>query len=683
MSGFPGLLEWRWSVLDKIAVSLVVTSLGVGAGACGGAPAARLTSELAARPGAPIQPGLASAFSRGDHGITARFDAKAAPETARVVFPTQANGRVRLEDATSGAVVAFRLRGARSIDAETGDGYVVYRGAHAAGATLLHRALPSGTEDYVAFDTRPAAPNLAYEMTLGPNVEGLRLVAGTLEMLDRDGTPRLRVEPPFVVGADGAHVAATLAVEGCAVDRDPAAPWGREVTPPGAASCAVTVTWPDAQLRYPAVVDPRWTTTGSMTATRIDHTATLLSTGKVLVAGGRNAPGNSSGLSSAELFDRTTGTWAATGSMTGARYQHTATQLGTNSNTTTSGKVLVAGGITASTSLNTAELYSPSAGTWVAAATLNAARNLHTATLLANGKVLVAGGVGGGTVLNTTALYDPASGSGTWTATGNLPQRVRSHTATLLQVSGNTTLNNKVLVVGGDSGGGTSVANVQLFDGTSTWSSLTALSSAREGHTATALSNGNVLVTGGVNGTTVLNTTLLFNAATGSGSFASAGNLTGARQAHTATLLPSTLVKNGQVLVAGGSNGTASQSTAELWNGTATWTRPPRCRRRGKARPRRCWETTWCCSPAAPTAPRGWRRRRCTTRRLRSGARRTVSARPGFASTASAATPPATPAAGRAISPASWGSARPSPAARSAGRPWGRATPPRPARVHP
>jgi len=572
MSGFPGLLEWRWSVLDKIAVSLVVTSLGVGAGACGGAPAARLTSELAARPGAPIQPGLASAFSRGDHGITARFDAKAAPETARVVFPTQANGRVRLEDATSGAVVAFRLRGARSIDAETGDGYVVYRGAHAAGATLLHRALPSGTEDYVAFDTRPAAPNLAYEMTLGPNVEGLRLVAGTLEMLDRDGTPRLRVEPPFVVGADGAHVAATLAVEGCAVDRDPAAPWGREVTPPGAASCAVTVTWPDAQLRYPAVVDPRWTTTGSMTATRIDHTATLLSTGKVLVAGGRNAPGNSSGLSSAELFDRTTGTWAATGSMTGARYQHTATQLGTNSNTTTSGKVLVAGGITASTSLNTAELYSPSAGTWVAAATLNAARNLHTATLLANGKVLVAGGVGGGTVLNTTALYDPASGSGTWTATGNLPQRVRSHTATLLQVSGNTTLNNKVLVVGGDSGGGTSVANVQLFDGTSTWSSLTALSSAREGHTATALSNGNVLVTGGVNGTTVLNTTLLFNAATGSGSFASAGNLTGARQAHTATLLPSTLVKNGQVLVAGGSNGTASQSTAELWNGTATWT---------------------------------------------------------------------------------------------------------------
>ncbi|HXU01995.1 MAG TPA: kelch repeat-containing protein, partial [Polyangia bacterium] len=528
-------------------------------------------SELAARPGAPIEPGLASAFSKGDYGLMARFDAKEAPETERVVYPAQSNGRVRLEDASSGAVVAFRLRGAVSIDAEAGAGYLVYRGAHESGATLLHRALPSGTEDYVAFDARPAAAKLTYELTRGPNVQGLRLVEGTLEMLDGGGTPRLRVEPPYVVSADGARVAATLAVEGCAFDTDPAAPWGREVTPPGAESCAVIVTWPDAEVRYPALVDPRWTTTGSMTVTRQDHTATLLPTGKVLVAGGRSGPSNSSGLSSAELYDRTTGTWAATGSMSGARYQHTATQLGTSSNATTSGKVLVVGGITAGASLNSAELYSPSAGTWIAATTPSGARNLHSATALASGKVLVAGGVNGATVLNTAALYDPATGSGAWTATGALPQKVRSHTATLLQVPSNATLNNKVLVVGGDSGGGASVANVQLFDGTSTWSSSTALSSPREGHTATALANGNVLVAGGANGSTVLNTTLLFNAASGSGSWASAGNLTGARQAHTATLLPATLVKNGQVLVAGGTNGTASQSTAELWNGTTTW----------------------------------------------------------------------------------------------------------------
>src|SRR3954470_16848242 len=165
--------------------------------------------------------------------------------------------------------------------------------------------------------------------------------------------------------------------------------------------------------------------------------------------------------------------------MTGARTLHTATQLNTGANATTSGKVLVAGGINGSASQNTAQLYSPSAGTWTAAANLNAARHGQTATLLSSGKVLLAGGLTGTTVLNTAVAYDPSSGTGTWTATGNMPQAVRFHTATRVNVPSNGTLNNKVLVVGGNSGTA-SVASVQLFDGTSTWSSLTALSSPRE-----------------------------------------------------------------------------------------------------------------------------------------------------------------------------------------------------------
>ena len=535
-----------------------------------------MVSALAERPGTPIEPGIASGFATGEYGIMARFDANAAPESARVVFPKQSNGRVRVEDTTSGAVVDFRIRGARTVDAESGDGYVVYRGAHESGATLLHRALPSGTEDYVAFDARPAAAKLTYDVALGPNVAGLRLVEGSLEMIDADGAPRLRVEPPFLVDAGGARIAATLAVEGCEYDKDPSAPWGREVTPPGAESCDVSVTWPDTEVHYPAVLDPRWTTTGSMTVNRQDHTATLLSTGKVLVAGGRSGPTNSSGLNTAELFDRTTGTWAATGSMTGGRFQHTATQLGTNSNTNTSGKVLVMGGITANASINTAELYAVSgtgAGTWSAAATPNGARNLHTATLLASGKVLFAGGANSGAVLGTASLYDPTgTGTGSWSTTGAMQKAVRSHTATLLQVSGNATLNNKVLVVGGDQGGGTSVTNVQLFDGTSTWTSLTALLAAREAHTATALANGNVLIAGGLTNSTVLGTSLLFSAASGSGSWGTAVNMTSARQGHTATLLPSTLVTQGQVLVTGGVNTTGTLATAELWTASSnTW----------------------------------------------------------------------------------------------------------------
>ena len=67
-------------------------------------------------------------------------------------------------------------------------------------------------------------------------------------------------------------------------------------------------------LRYPVVIDPSWTATGSMGTARIYNTATLLPSGKVLVAGGVANPGNVY-LSSAELYDPATGTWTTTGSM--------------------------------------------------------------------------------------------------------------------------------------------------------------------------------------------------------------------------------------------------------------------------------------------------------------------------------------------------------------------------------
>jgi Galactose oxidase, central domain len=119
--------------------------------------------------------------------------------------------------------------------------------------------------------------------------------------------------------------------------------------------------------------------TGSLNTARQFHTATLLSNGKVLVAGGR---GTSGYLTSAELYDPASGTWSATGSLTTARYQHTATLL-------PNGKVLVTGGqATSGSALTSAELYDPASGTWTATGSLTTARYLHTATLLSNGKVL-------------------------------------------------------------------------------------------------------------------------------------------------------------------------------------------------------------------------------------------------------------------------------------------------------
>jgi hypothetical protein len=91
-----------------------------------------------------------------------------------------------------------------------------------------------------------------------------------------------------------------------------------------------------------------------MPEARVFHTATLLSDGKVLVAGVWD--GVTPSLVSAALYDPSTGTWTATASMSEGRYWPTATLL-------PNGKVLAAGGEgyhdPNRVTLATAELYTP------------------------------------------------------------------------------------------------------------------------------------------------------------------------------------------------------------------------------------------------------------------------------------------------------------------------------------
>jgi hypothetical protein len=134
-----------------------------------------------------------------------------------------------------------------------------------------------------------------------------------------------------------------------------------------------------------------------MTALRAGHTATLLSNGEVLLVAG----GPGVGDRSAELYDPAAGRFTATGSLTVARQYHAATLL-------QNGKVLIAGGVNGSSTSSvvaSAEQYDPSAGTFTATGSMTAARFQHTATLLPNGKALVAGGWGDSGNLASAELY--------------------------------------------------------------------------------------------------------------------------------------------------------------------------------------------------------------------------------------------------------------------------------------
>src|SRR6266513_6182385 len=91
------------------------------------------------------------------------------------------------------------------------------------------------------------------------------------------------------------------------------------------------------------------------------------------------------------------------------------------------------------------------------------------------------------------------------------------------------------------------------------------LATARTNTTATLLPNGKVLVAGGTNIDSNLASAELYDPA--SGSWTATGSLGTARQGHTATLLP-----NGKVLVAGGGSSNGILTSAELYDpASGTW----------------------------------------------------------------------------------------------------------------
>ncbi|MEQ8765706.1 MAG: hypothetical protein RL885_17410 [Planctomycetota bacterium] len=256
------------------------------------------------------------------------------------------------------------------------------------------------------------------------------------------------------------------------------------------------------------------------------------------------------------------GTFIATGSLLRDRALHTATPLDDGC------RVLIIGGgsgnLSGAVSLSSMELYDFASQSYASAGSLRRARAIHTSTALDDGRVLVVGGIDTAWNVDATCeIVDPTSGFSS-SFTGTMSRARTGHVAAKLTdgrvvaLGGTNTFSSIGTLIQGITGQG------EVFDkATGSWTSGPTLSEPRFAHTITRLTDGRFLVAGGMSWVSVAgvpipvisNTADLLDPVTMS--ITAAGNLHTARLAHRTALMP-----DGRVLVVGGAGGDAYNPAA-------------------------------------------------------------------------------------------------------------------------
>ena len=285
-----------------------------------------------------------------------------------------------------------------------------------------------------------------------------------------------------------------------------------------------------------AIAQPKGTfkPTGSMITPRFSHMATLLPSGKVLIAGGFTSCFLVSqpciGPTSAELYDPITGAFAATGAM------NTIRPIG--GFLLANGKVLFAESYYLTGALVSVELYDPTAGVFNRAGNAATLAGLYSATPLKDGRILL---IGWSKTASGAEIYDPVSE--TFGTVANWPPDVGVVSAPAVLPDGRVLLATYDYPALYDPVAG-------AFTKFSNWS-------FNDTPPAVLLQDGKILLTGGSTDGGGVNWAELFDPA--AGPFIATGSMSSMRDGHTANLLP-----DGTVLVAGGATTYDSSTRSTL-----------------------------------------------------------------------------------------------------------------------
>lgn len=465
---------------------------------------------LAAQTGA-----LKSPFVLKHDAAGQSLDARLPPDASRPL-------RVELR-AVPGFWVRTQERDVPPVKAEILRGMVVYPGVFA-GGDLLYKLTPTHLDEYLYLRTPPARLSRTFEFDVGPAVSQARQAGERVELVGKDGIARLRMSAPLARAADGTRRLGTIRVKERTLVE--------EIDLSG--------------LAAPVLVDPDWTTTGTMAVAHWADGVLRRPDDRVMVVGGcalAACPPSfaesacSQLIASSDVWDRKSGTWTSGPALSTARYSFAYAPL-------PGGDMLVAGGCTETGCTQTtalAERYVFQSSTWAPAGALDGPRANAMAAVLAGDDVLVAGGCAPGGCTPSAQRYTPAANG--WSPAAPLASPRGFATATTLA-------DGRVLVVGGC---GTPDCSSVLDDAiaydrvANTWTSAGKMAAPRAGHTATLLGDGTVLVAGGCTDAlckTTLDSVELWTSGAG---FAPGPTMAGARHNHSATPL-----LGGAVLIAGG-----------------------------------------------------------------------------------------------------------------------------------